>query len=185
MAPTCGDPYSHGIDSAGAAVSHVEPPQPAAGLASSAVPPAPIAWPPGVTAAACLTFDMDAEAPMLTTDISAITRMTAMSHQSYGPLVGVPRILALLNRHDIRATFFIPGYSAHRYPDVVRAVAGAGHEIAHHSYFHENTIGMDEKTEAAMIDLAVDGRPARRRPPRWSRCRCRGASTTGSSTPSC
>src|SRR6266550_8041596 len=236
MAPTCGDPYSHGIDSAGAAVSHVEPPQPAAGLASSAVPPAPIAWPPGVTAAACLTFDMDAEAPMLTTDISAITRMTAMSHQSYGPLVGVPRILALLNRHDIRATFFIPGYSAHRYPDVVRAVAEAGHEIAHHSYFHENTIGMDEKTEAAMIDLGLralrdvagvrpdgyrapmwemnyhtprllaergfsydsslmdsdhpyvlawTGRPARRRPPRWSRCRCRGASTTGSSTPSC
>jgi hypothetical protein len=51
-------------------VTHVEPPQPAAGLASSSVPPAPIAWPPGVTAAACLTFDMDAEAPMLTADIS-------------------------------------------------------------------------------------------------------------------
>jgi peptidoglycan/xylan/chitin deacetylase (PgdA/CDA1 family) len=67
----------------------------------------------------------------------------------------VPRILALLKRHDIRATFFIPGYSAHRYPDVVRAVAEAGHEIAHHSYFHENTIGMDEKTEAAMIDLGL------------------------------
>jgi len=136
-------------------VTHVEPPQPAAGLASSAVPPAPIAWPSGVTAAACLTFDMDAEAPMLTEDISAITRMTVMSHQSYGPLVGVPRILALLKRHDLRATFFIPGYSAHRYPDVVRAVAEAGHEIAHHSYFHENTIGMDEKTEAAMIDLGL------------------------------
>jgi len=36
-------------------VTHVEPPQPASGLVSSAVPPAPIAWPPGVTAAACLT----------------------------------------------------------------------------------------------------------------------------------
>ena len=107
-------------------MTHVEPPQPAAGLASSSVPPAPIAWPPGVTAAACLTFDMDAEAPMLTTDISAINRMTPMSHQSYGPLVGVPRILALLKVHDVAATFFIPGYSAHRYPDVVRAVAEAG-----------------------------------------------------------
>ena len=38
---------------------------------------------------------------------------------------------------------------------MVRAVAEAGHEIAHHSYFHENTIGMDEKTEAAMIDLGL------------------------------
>ena len=59
-------------------MTHVEPPQPAAGLASSAVPPAPIAWPPGVTAAACLTFDMDAEAPMLTADISAIERMKSL-----------------------------------------------------------------------------------------------------------
>jgi peptidoglycan/xylan/chitin deacetylase (PgdA/CDA1 family) len=155
-------------------VTHVEPPRPAAGLASSAVPPAPIAWPPGVTAAACLTFDMDAEAPMLTADISAIRRMTPMSHQSYGPLVGVPRILALLKAHDVTATFFIPGYSAHRYPEVVRAVAEAGHEIAHHSYFHENTIGMDEKTEAAMIDLGLRAlhdvagvRPDGYRAPMW------------------
>ena len=116
-------------------MTRVEPPQPG-GLASTATPPVPLAWPQGVRAAACLTFDMDAEAPMLTADISAIKRMTPMSHQSYGPLVGIPRILALLKAHDITATFFIPGYSAHRYPDVVRAVAEAGHEIAHHSYFH-------------------------------------------------
>jgi peptidoglycan-N-acetylglucosamine deacetylase len=148
--------------------------QPAAALASSSVPPAPIAWPEGVTAAACLTFDMDAEAPVLTADISSISRMTPMSHQAYGPLVGVPRILALLKRHDLKATFFIPGYSAHRYPDVVRAVAEAGHEIAHHSYFHENTIGMDEKTEAAMLDLGLRAlhdvaavRPDGYRAPMW------------------
>jgi len=110
------------------------------GLASSAVPPAPVTWPTGVSAAACLTFDMDAEAPILTADISSIDRMTPMSHQSYGPLVGVPRILELLGRHDIKATFFVPGYSAHRYPGIVRRIAEAGHEIAHHSYFHENTI---------------------------------------------
>jgi peptidoglycan/xylan/chitin deacetylase (PgdA/CDA1 family) len=155
-------------------MNRVEPPQPGTGLASSTVPPGPIPWPPGVTAAACLTFDMDAEAAVLTADISSIGRMTPMSHQSYGPLVGVPRILALLKRHGVTATFFIPGYSAHRYPDVVRAVAEAGHEIAHHSYFHENTIGMDEKTEAAMIDLGLRAlhdvagvRPVGYRAPMW------------------
>jgi peptidoglycan-N-acetylglucosamine deacetylase len=155
-------------------MNRAEPPTPATGLASSSAPPAPIAWPAGVTAAACLTFDMDAEAPMLTADISSIGRMTVMSHQSYGPLVGVPRILALLDRHQIKATFFIPGYSAHRYPDVVRAVAEAGHEIAHHSYFHENTIGMDAKTEADMIDLGLRAlwdtagvRPEGYRAPLW------------------
>jgi peptidoglycan-N-acetylglucosamine deacetylase len=155
-------------------MNRAEPPASAAALASSAAPPAPIAWPAGVAAAACLTFDMDAEAPMLTADMSSISRMTPMSHQSYGPLVGVPRILALLDRHQVKATFFIPGYSAHRYPDVVRAVAEAGHEIAHHSYFHENTIGMDAKTEAAMIDLGLRAlrdtagvRPEGYRAPMW------------------
>jgi peptidoglycan-N-acetylglucosamine deacetylase len=155
-------------------MNRAEPPTPDGRLASGSAPPAPITWPAGITAAACLTFDMDAESAMLTADISSIGRMTPMSHQSYGPLVGVPRILALLKRHDLRATFFIPGYSAHRYPQVVRAVAEAGHEIAHHSYFHENTIGMDEKTEADMIDLGLRAlrdvagvRPEGYRAPMW------------------
>ena len=155
-------------------MTEAEPSPPPGGLVSSAVPPVPITWPDGVTAAACLTFDMDAEAPILTGDISAINRMTPMSHQSYGPLVGVPRILEILARHEIKATFFIPGYSAHRYPDVVRAVAEAGHEIAHHSYFHENTIGMDAETEAALLDLGLRAlhevagvRPEGYRAPMW------------------
>jgi len=143
-------------------------------LATTAVPPTPVPWPSGYTAAACLTFDLDAEAAVLTADISALHRMSPMSHQAYGPLVGVPRILDLLSRHHVRATFFVPGYSAHRYPAVVRSIAEAGHEIAHHSYFHENTIGMDARTEADMIDLGLRAlwdvagvRPAGYRAPMW------------------
>jgi peptidoglycan/xylan/chitin deacetylase (PgdA/CDA1 family) len=117
---------------------------------------------------------MDAEAAVLTADITSVSRMSPMSHQAYGPLAGVPRILDLLARNNVRATFFVPGYSAHRYPSVVRAIAEAGHEIAHHSYFHENTIGMDASTEADMIDLGLDAlwdvagvRPAGYRAPMW------------------
>src|SRR5258708_15137379 len=95
-------------------------------LATTATPAAPVAWPAGYSAAACLTFDLDAEAAVLTADISSVYRMSPMSHQAYGPLAGVPRILALLARHDISATFFVPGYSAHRYPAVARAIAAAG-----------------------------------------------------------
>jgi peptidoglycan/xylan/chitin deacetylase (PgdA/CDA1 family) len=155
-------------------MTHHDPAGSGQPLRSGTVAAAPIGWPEGVTAAACLTFDMDAEAAVLTADISSISRMTAMSHQSYGPLVGVPRILALLERHHLKATFFVPGYSAQRYPDVVRAVAEAGHEIAHHSYFHEDTSGMDEVTEAAMIDLGLKAlsdvagvRPDGYRAPMW------------------
>jgi peptidoglycan/xylan/chitin deacetylase (PgdA/CDA1 family) len=157
-----------------AGTEHVSPGPAGSGLASSATPPAAVPWPAGHTAAACLTFDMDAESAVLTADISSINRMTPMSHQSYGPLVGVPRILALLRRHDIRATFFVPGYSAQRYPEITRSIADAGHEIAHHSYFHENTIGMDARTEAAMLDLGLRAlhdvagvRPDGYRAPMW------------------
>jgi peptidoglycan-N-acetylglucosamine deacetylase len=143
-------------------------------LATSAAAPQRVRWPGDYTAAACLTFDMDAEAAVLAADISSVNRMTPMSHQSYGPLVGVPRILGLLARHGIRATFFVPGYSAHRYPGVVRAIAEAGHEIAHHSYFHENTVGMDAKTEGDMLDLGLRAlkdmagvRPEGYRAPMW------------------
>lgn len=143
-------------------------------LRTTATPPEPVRWPDGYTAAACLTFDMDAESAVLTADINSVHRMSPMSHQAYGPLVGVPRILNLLARHDLRATFFVPGYSAHRYPDVVRSIAEAGHEIAHHSYFHENTAGMDARTEADMIDLGLQAlwdvagvRPEGYRAPMW------------------
>jgi peptidoglycan-N-acetylglucosamine deacetylase len=143
-------------------------------LVSSATPAGPVAWPAGYTAAACLTFDMDAEAAVLTADINSVSRMSPMSHQAYGPLAGIPRILDLLARRGVTATFFVPGYSAHRYPSVVRSIADAGHEIAHHSYFHENTIGMDARTEADMIDLGLQAlhdvagvRPAGYRAPMW------------------
>jgi len=143
-------------------------------LATTARPAGPVTWPSGYTAAACLSFDLDAEAAVLTADINSVFRMSPMSHQAYGPLVGIPRILDLLARHDLRATFFVPGYSAHRYPAVVRSIAEAGHEIAHHSYFHENTIGMDARTEADMIDLALRAlwdvagvRPVGYRAPMW------------------
>jgi peptidoglycan-N-acetylglucosamine deacetylase len=142
--------------------------------ADALVPAQPVLWPEGRTSAGSLTFDLDAEAVVLTTDPAARHRMSPMSHQSYGPLIGVPRILGILERHAVRATFFVPGYSADRYPGVVRSIAAAGHEIAHHSYLHENTVGMDEKTEAAMLDLglaaleeAAGVRPTGYRAPMW------------------
>ena len=67
-----------------------------------------------------------------TADRTNATRLSVMSHQAYGPLTGVPRILRLLARQDLRATFFVPGYTAERYPDVVRRIVEAGHEIVSH-----------------------------------------------------
>ncbi|MCW2649029.1 MAG: putative xylanase/chitin deacetylase [Mycobacterium sp.] len=49
-------------------------------------------------------------------------RMSAISHQAYGPLAGVPRLLRILAKHGITSTFFVPGYTAVRYPDVIRSI---------------------------------------------------------------
>ena len=131
-------------------------------------------WPNGYRAAACFTFDLDAEAVALVSDHASANRMSVMTHQSYGPLTGVPRLLRLLDSHGIKATFFVPGFTAHRYPDVVRRIAGAGHEIAHHGYLHEPLTGTDEATEAGYLDRGLDAltevtgvRPVGYRAPMW------------------
>lgn len=83
-------------------------------------------------------------------------RMSVVSHQAYGPLTGVPRILDILKRREIQSTFFVPGYTAIRYPKVIQAIADAGHEIAHHGYLHEITVGMSVEEEAAILDKGLE-----------------------------
>jgi peptidoglycan-N-acetylglucosamine deacetylase len=131
-------------------------------------------WPEGRRAAACFAFDLDAESAVLSAAPDAAARMSVMSHQSYGPLTGVPRLLTLLERHGITATFFVPGYTARRYPDVVRAIAGAGHEVAHHGYLHEPLTGTTLAQETDYLDRGLDAlteitgvRPAGYRAPLW------------------
>ncbi|MHA4854242.1 polysaccharide deacetylase family protein [Rhodococcus sp. MSC1_016] len=137
-------------------------------------PAAPVQWPDGKKAAACFTFDVDAESALLGVSSQHADRMTAMSHQAYGPLVGVPRILDLLHRNEVTSTFFVPGYTARRYPDVIRAIIDAGHEVAHHGYLHESMAGLNEIEEAAILDRGLDAlesvtgqRPVGYRAPMW------------------
>ena len=109
-------------------------------------------WPDGIRAAACFTFDLDAESPILVDHPEAAGWLDVMSHQAYGPRTAVPRLLRLLDRQGIRATFFVPGYSAERWPDAVRSIRDAGHEIAHHGYMHEGARSApDAATEEARL----------------------------------
>lgn len=134
----------------------------------------PIAWPHGHRAAASFTFDVDAESAVLSAVPGSQSRAGIMSHQSYGPLVGVPRILGLLARHDVTATFFVPGFTSERYPHVVRDIVESGHEIAHHGYLHESLEGVGPETEAGYLDRGLealervaDVRPVGYRAPMW------------------
>jgi peptidoglycan/xylan/chitin deacetylase (PgdA/CDA1 family) len=131
-------------------------------------------WPGAKKAAASFCFDLDAESAVLSFAPLASSRMSVMTHQSYGPLVGVPRLLRLLERYGIRATFFVPGYTAHRYPETVRTIAAEGHEIAHHGYLHEPLGDADEASEIdylerglAALEEVTGVRPVGYRAPMW------------------
>ncbi|HEV8489673.1 MAG TPA: polysaccharide deacetylase [Candidatus Limnocylindrales bacterium] len=140
--------------------------------------PAGFRWPDGFRAAACFTFDVDAEATMLADHPETATQLDVMTHQEYGPRTGVPRLLRLLDRAAIRATFFVPGYTAERWPAVVRSIRDAGHEIAHHGYMHEPAraggVEADEAAEEARLlrglealDAVLGVRPTGYRAPNW------------------
>jgi peptidoglycan-N-acetylglucosamine deacetylase len=131
-------------------------------------------WPDGFRAAVALTFDVDAESVMLAGDPALAARASLMSHQRYGPRTGVPRILRLLADHGIRATFFVPGYTAEQHPDPILAIRDAGHEIAHHGYLHELLTGAGEAAEREYLERGLDAldrvagvRPAGYRAPWW------------------
>lgn len=125
--------------------------------------------PDGYRAAVAFTFDVDGESGVLCEEPGARERLSIMSHQAYGPTIGVPRILAILRRYGVRATFFVPGFTAARYPDVVRAIADDAHEIAHHGYLHESVTSLSAEQEEAVLLRGIDAleRVLGRRPSGW------------------
>jgi peptidoglycan-N-acetylglucosamine deacetylase len=131
-------------------------------------------WPAGYRAAAAITFDVDAESAILADHPEAAARLTVMSHQTYGPRVGVPRLLRILERRGLRATFFVPGYTADRHPDAVRTIRDAGHEIGHHGYLHEPLFRASAEEEEEYLvrglealDRVAGVRPVGYRAPWW------------------
>jgi peptidoglycan/xylan/chitin deacetylase (PgdA/CDA1 family) len=139
-----------------------------------AVMPAGFRWPDGFRAAACFTFDVDAESPILFEHPESAEWLDVMSHQAYGARTGIARLLRVLDRRGVRATFFIPGYSAERWPAICRSIASAGHEIAHHGYLHEGAHGASPADEEARLlrglaalDEVLGVRPIGYRAPNW------------------
>lgn len=94
----------------------------------------------------------------LTFDFDAMSLWLARGMDSPGPLsrgefgaVATHRILDLLQKYDIRSTFFIPGHTAETYPDIVREIASRGHEIGLHGYCHEPVSSLSREEERAVV----------------------------------
>ncbi len=74
--------------------------------------------------------------PTITRGDAQCGRRVALTFDD-GPTPEVtPRVLEILGRYEVRATFFCIGQAARRHPDLVRRTAAAGHEIGNHSFLH-------------------------------------------------
>lgn len=95
-----------------------------------------VAWPNGARIAVTLTFDVDAETLWLSRDPDNAQRPGVLSQGTYGPKVGVPKILETLREAGVKGTFFVPGWTAERHTQRIEMIVREGHEIGHHSYSH-------------------------------------------------
>jgi len=118
----------------------------------------------------CLSFDFDVMSGWVA---RGMTTPTPISRGEFG-IVGARRILALLERYAIRASWFVPGVIIETYPEVCARVVEAGHEIGHHGWSHvpPAALGREQEEEGLIRgNQAIErlcGRPARGyRSPAW------------------
>jgi len=116
----------------------------------------------------------DAEALWLSINPDYAARPVLLSHGHYAAREGLAPLLALLDRHAVKATFFVPGLTADRYPEQVLAIHRAGHEIGSHGATHRTPVGMTLAEERAELVGGIDAiaritgeRPVTWRSPSW------------------
>jgi peptidoglycan/xylan/chitin deacetylase (PgdA/CDA1 family) len=113
----------------------------------------PKEWKNGARACVALSFDPDHETGTLREGSTSVGRL---SQGQYGSRVGMPRILEMLKRYDIKASFFVPAVIATLYPDEQRHIVDAGHEIGMHGWIHERTSPLPEDVERDLMQRAFD-----------------------------
>ncbi len=79
-----------------------------------------------------------------------------MSQCEYGPHIGVPRLLGLLDHLELPATFFIPAYIVERHPRMVDAIVLRGHEVGLHGYLHEKLAYLTEPQEEEILGRCIE-----------------------------
>lgn len=114
---------------------------------------APKAWKDGARCAVALSFDSDHETIELRFGGKSYGKL---SQGQYGARQGMPRILALLERHGVPASVFMPAVSAMIHEQEAKAVVAAGHELAIHSWIHEFNSRLSEPVERDLALRAAD-----------------------------
>ena len=131
----------------------------------------PATWPGGARCAVAFSFDSDHETNELREGGESIGKL---SQGQYGNRQGIPRILEILHRHNVPASFYVPAVTALLYPDEQRRIAAKGHEVALHGWIHERNSVLPEAAERDLmlrasdtLERLVGQRPVGIRTPSW------------------
>lgn len=131
----------------------------------------PESWPGGAKCAVALSFDSDHETNELRDGAESLARL---SWGEYGARRGIPRIRAVLDKHGVKASFFVPGVSALLHPEEQRELVAEGHEVGLHGWIHERNTLVPPAEERELMLRAADTleritgkRPVGMRTPSW------------------
>ena len=134
----------------------------------------PESWPGGARVAVLLSFDVDNET------VNGLrygdATVGSLSKGQFGARVALPRVVDLLDREGIPASFFIPAVSLVLDPSQIGVIQAAGHhEFAIHGWIHELNSSLEADVERALLERAVDymtevtgTRPLGYRAPSWN-----------------
>ena len=114
-----------------------------------------VKWPNGARCAVMLSFDVDGETIWANGNKhhkGGSNFIRSLSLGQYGPLHAVPRILYLLEEYKLPATFFVPAWTAEKYPEQFINIAKANHELGHHGYLHERFVDLSIEEQMEVID---------------------------------
>jgi peptidoglycan/xylan/chitin deacetylase (PgdA/CDA1 family) len=115
----------------------------------------PKKWPNGARMAVALSFDVDNSTVPLGRGTPGSEPMTTGQYSAFD---GLPRILRLLERQNVPASFFIPAVSAALNPEMIPAIQSKGrHEIGMHGWIHEDLVELnDEAREQQLLNQTIE-----------------------------
>ncbi|MCQ2513282.1 MAG: polysaccharide deacetylase family protein [Lachnospiraceae bacterium] len=112
-----------------------------------------ITWPGGKRIALMVTFDYDLEL-LRECVYQKKLGFADVSRGLYGTSEGLDRCLDVLEKNEVKGTFFIPGAIAEKYPEDVKKIDAAGHEIGYHGWMPETSLDLTKEQETVNMEKA-------------------------------